>query len=95
MAKKNSFFPIHRVLLLIAGFTAIFYALHMYLIQKKNLLKYQEEIERLKQENAMLEKTLKQVETPFMTEKIAREQMGMMKNGEYKIQLKEKKDVSN
>jgi cell division protein FtsB len=49
----------------------------------------------LKQENAMLEKTLKQVDTPFMTEKIAREQLGMMKPGEYKIIIKENQNVSH
>jgi len=56
---------------------------------------YQNEIKRLQQENAMLEKTLKEVETPFMTEKIAREQLGMMKPGEYKIQIREEKNVSH
>jgi len=55
---------------------------------------YEEEIKQLKEENAMLEKTLKQVDTPFMTEKIAREQLGMMKSGEYKIMIKEGKNVS-
>jgi len=43
----------------------------------------------------MLEKTLKEADTPFMTEKIAREQLGMMKPGEYKVKMKEDQSVSH
>ncbi len=71
------------------------YALQQYYVQKSKLLMYQQEIKKLTQENAMLEKTLKQAETPFMTEKIAREQLGMMKPGEYKVQIKEGESVSH
>lgn len=69
--------------------------MHLYYAQKQKLLQYKKEIENLKKENARLENILKQVDTPYMTEKIAREQLGMMKQGEYKINLKEGENVSH
>jgi len=95
MAKKNRFFSPSRILILVLGTILIFYASLQYYVQRSKLVMYQNEIKRLQQENAMLEKTLKEVETPFMTEKIAREQLGMMKPGEYKIQIREEKNVSH
>lgn len=95
MAKKNHFISLQKLLILFVGTFSIVYALLLYYKQKNKLLMYEEEIERLKQENAMLEKTLKQADTQFITEKIAREQLGMMKPGEYKIILKEGKNVSH
>ncbi|MCM8828390.1 MAG: septum formation initiator family protein [Candidatus Omnitrophica bacterium] len=83
------------MLIIISGIIAIVYALELYFVQRSKLLMYQKEIEKLKEENAMLEKTLKKAETSFMTEKIAREQLGMMKPGEYKILLKGNKNVSD
>lgn len=93
--KRNRFFTIPRIIILAAGTVAIFYALHLYFVQRNKLMLYKQEIENLKKENASLEKMLKEVDTPFMTEKIAREQLGMMKPGEYRINLEEKKDVSH
>ncbi len=95
MAKKNSRLSFWKILILIMGTGAIVYAMQLYFVQRSKLVKYQQEIEQLKKENAMLERTLKQADTPFMTEKIAREQLGMMKKGEYRIQIKEEKHVSD
>ncbi|MCM8764517.1 MAG: septum formation initiator family protein [Candidatus Omnitrophica bacterium] len=95
MAKRNSPFSLRRILIIVSGIIVIFYALQLYYVQRSKLLLYQREIEKLKEENATLEKTLKKAETTFMTEKIAREQMGMMKPGEYKILLKGNKNVSD
>lgn len=95
LTKKYRFFSLSRIIILTAGTIAILYALHLYYAQKNKLLLYKQEIENLKNENAALEKTLKEVNTPFMTEKIAREQLGMMKKGEYRINMKEGKNVSH
>jgi len=95
MAKKYRFFSLQKIMILVSGTIVILYALQQYYVQKSKLLMYQQEIKKLTQENAMLEKTLKQAETPFMTEKIAREQLGMMKPGEYKVQIKEGESVSH
>ncbi|MCM8816827.1 MAG: septum formation initiator family protein [Candidatus Omnitrophica bacterium] len=94
-AKRNRFFPLSRIIILVIGTVVVMYALHLYYAQKHKLLLYKKEIEDLKKENAKLEKILMQVDTPYMTEKIAREQLGMMKQGEYKINLKEGKNVSH
>ena len=83
------------MVIIISGIIAVVYALQLYYAQRSKLLMYQKEIEKLKEENALLEKTLKNAETAFMTEKIAREQLGMMKPGEYKILFKGRKNVSD
>jgi cell division protein FtsB len=95
MTKKKHFISPQKLLIIFFGTIAIVYAFLLYYKQKTKLLADEEEIKKLKQENAMLEKTLKQVNTPFMTEKIAREQLGMMKPGEYKIIIKENQNVSH
>ncbi|HPP08389.1 MAG TPA: septum formation initiator family protein [bacterium] len=95
MTRKYRFFSLQKILILVLGTIAILYALQQYYVQRSKLLMYQQEIKRLTQENAMLEKTLKEADTPFMTEKIAREQLGMMKPGEYKVKMKEDQSVSH
>ncbi|HPP66609.1 MAG TPA: septum formation initiator family protein [bacterium] len=93
MAKKRAI-SIQKLLIITFGTIAIGYAFFLYCKQKSQMLMYEEEIKRLTQENVMLEKTLEKVNTPFMTEKIARDQLGLMKQGEYKVILKEGENVS-
>ncbi len=69
ITKRNRFFSLSRIVILVAGTIAILYALHLYYVQKNKLMLYKQEIENLKIENAKLEKILNQVDTPFMTEK--------------------------
>ncbi len=88
MAKKRRFFTFQRIFIIILGTSAVLYALQLYYSQRSKFFKYASEIDKLNKEKALLEETLRKVESPFMTEKIAREQMGMMKKGEYKIQFK-------
>ncbi|MCX7705336.1 MAG: septum formation initiator family protein [bacterium] len=95
VTKRNRFFSPVRIIIIVAGLISILYALRLYYIQKNKLILYGQEIEKLKNENAKLEKLLDQAHTPYLVEKIAREQLGMMKKGEYRINLQEGKSVSH
>ncbi|HDD64931.1 MAG TPA: septum formation initiator family protein [Firmicutes bacterium] len=54
---------------------------------------YRSEIERLERENKILEEKINRLKTdPYYIEKIARENYGLLKDGEYIFKIK---DVSN
>ncbi len=55
---------------------------------------YRGEVLRLEKENARLANVMEQMESPYLVEKIAREQLGLMKKGEVMFKVKESKDVS-
>lgn len=55
---------------------------------------YRGEVLRLEKENARLANVMEQMESPYLVEKIAREQLGLMKKGEVMFKVKESEDVS-
>jgi len=82
-----------RVFIVIGGICLLSTGIYRYINQARQLSRYLHENEQLKKENETLVETLKRSTHPFDVEKTARNQLRMMKPGEYRIEFEDKKSV--
>jgi len=76
-----------QVLILILGIAFIVPVLTQYINIRNQYTSEKREIEKLKKDNEYLANLLKETNSPYFVEKIAREQMGLMKDGEYLVKI--------
>jgi cell division protein FtsB len=93
--KRKQQIPWLRVFIVSGGAVALIFVLVQYVSQQRQLNYYEDENRKLRKENETLSDTLQKSTHPYEVEKTARNQLKMMKPGEYRIEFKDKENVSH
>jgi len=94
--KQKKIIGWQQILILVFGIAILVPILIQYINIQRQYTGEAREISKLKKDNEHLSNVLKETNSPYFVEKIAREQMGLMKDGEYLFKINtDTKNVSN
>ncbi|MCL5674499.1 MAG: septum formation initiator family protein [Candidatus Omnitrophica bacterium] len=96
MKKKKKILGWQQIIICIVGLATLVPVLSKYLSLHHKYVTEVKGIQSLKKNNKYFSRLIKEADTPYFVEKIAREQLGLMKKGEYLFKIiTPKKNVSH